>query len=105
MAVAAYSQSMRRLAVFNDRRRRLRRLRRERLTWRERVFVWTAFWATSVGPPLSVLAGVLLLLHGGPHALGIALLLLGLMGMAVPTGPLLRAWGQRRESRRKSSHE
>jgi len=88
------------LAAFNDRRRRLRELRREQLTWAERVWVWTVFWVAGIGPTLLIVAGVLLLVHGGPHVVGIALLLIGLVGMAVPTGPLLRAWGHRRETRR-----
>lgn len=81
---------MGRLATFNSRRRRLRELRREHLTQSERILVWTVFWATAIGPTLLIVAGVLLLLDEGPHAIGIALLLLGLVVMTVPTGPLLR---------------
>lgn len=91
---------MGRLTTFNDRRRRLRELRREQLTQPERMLLWTVFWAAAIGPTSLIVAGVLLLLRGGPHALGIALLLLGLVVMAVPTGPLLQAWGRRRATRR-----
>jgi len=87
-------------AIFNGRRRRLRELRREQLTQPELILVWTVFWATAIGPPLLIVAGVLLLLHKGPHAVGIALLLLGLVVLAVPTGPLLQAWVRQRATRR-----
>ena len=94
------NELMGQLAAFNGRRRRLRELRREQLTQPERILVWAVFWATAIGPSLLIVAGVLLLLRDGPHALGIALLLLGLVVTAVPTGPLLRAWGHRRATRR-----
>jgi hypothetical protein len=91
---------MGRLAAFNNRRRRLRELRREQLALAERVWVWTVFWVAGIGPTLLIVAGALLLVNSGPHVAGIALLLLGLVGMAVPTGPLLRACGHRRETQR-----
>jgi hypothetical protein len=46
-----------RLATFNDRRRRLRRLRREQLAQPERILVWTVFKRFSAVPPPGVEPG------------------------------------------------
>jgi len=86
-----------RLATFNENRRRLRQLRRERLTPAERALGW----AMAVGPSLLLVAGVLLLLDGGSRVVGIALLLVALVVMAMPIGPILGARVRRREARRR----
>ena len=88
---------MGRLATFNENRRRLRQLRRERLTPAERALGW----AMAVGPSLLLVAGVLLLLDGGSRVVGIALLLVALVVMAMPIGPILGARVRRREARRR----
>jgi hypothetical protein len=66
------------------------------LTRGERVFAWSYTVLSSLLIPL----GVVLLLagSGATHGIGIALLVIGLLTMAVPISPLLRARVRRREA-------
>lgn len=78
--------------------RLMRRNREERgklLTRRERMLGMTLACA----PAPVVLIGLILLLSGGSRAVGIALLILGLLLMATPISPILRAKVRRREAR------
>jgi hypothetical protein len=70
--------------------------RRRVLTTGERVFAWSYTVLSSLLIPL----GVVLLLAGSGaiHGVGIALLVIGLLAMAVPISPLLRARVRRREA-------
>ena len=82
---------------LNDVRADLRQSREERrmlLTGRERIFAWVFAFL----PSLLGLVGIVLLI-GGAHAIGIALLALALAAMAIPISPLLRARVRRREAR------
>jgi hypothetical protein len=84
---------------LSDIRSGLKRGREERrrvLTRGERVFAWSYTVLSSLLIP----AGVVLLLagSGATHGVGIALLVIGLLAMAVPISPLLRARVRRRES-------
>lgn len=89
---------MGRLAAFNDARRRLRQRRREKLTPAERA----VGWAIVLGPSILVVVGVLMLIHGGSRAVGVVLLVVALIAMSVPIGPILGARVRRREARRKA---
>ena len=66
------------------------------LTTGERVFAWSYTVLSSLLIPV----GVVLLLagNGATHGIGIALLAIGLLAMAVPISPLLRAKVRRREA-------
>jgi hypothetical protein len=77
--------------------RRGREERRRLLTRGERVFAWSYTLLVSLLAPV----GVVLLIagSGAAHGVGIALLVLGLLAMAVPISPLLRARVRRREAR------
>lgn len=77
--------------------KRGRRERRRLLTTGERV----AAWSLTIAPSLLVLGGIVLLVwgDGAGHGVGIALLIVGLLVMAAPTSPLLRARVRRREAR------
>ena len=70
--------------------------RRRVLTTGERVFAWSYTVLSSLLIPV----GVVLLLagNGATHGIGIALLAIGLLAMAVPISPLLRAKVRRREA-------
>lgn len=61
--------------------------RRRLLTRGERVFAWSYTMLVSLLAP----AGVVLLDNGAARGVGIALLVLALLGMAVPISPFLRA--------------
>jgi hypothetical protein len=89
----AYDSGM---ANLRETMRRHREARRKLLTRGERIFGWSF----SMLPPILVFIGVLLLISGGTLAVGIALLILGLLMLAVPTSPILRARVRRREGRR-----
>lgn len=70
--------------------------KRRRLTTGERVFAWSHTLIVALLVPV----GVLLLLlgdDGTTHAAGIVLLILALLGNAVPVSPFLRARVRRRE--------
>jgi hypothetical protein len=71
--------------------------RRRLLSRGERVFVWSYTLLVSLLAP----GGVVLLIIGSgvAHGLGIALLVAGLLAMAVPISLLLRARVRRREAR------
>ncbi len=88
---------MGRLAEFNDARRRLRQHRREKMTLTERAVAW----AITLGPSALVVAAVVLLLHGGSGIAGVVFLVVALVAMAIPIGPLMGARVRRREARRK----
>jgi hypothetical protein len=75
--------------------RRLRERRRERLTRGERILGWSL----ALGPGVLLILAVALLLSDDDRAVGIALLIVALVGMAVPIGPLLGAKVRRREAR------
>jgi hypothetical protein len=75
--------------------RLLRERRRKRLTRAERILGWTL----ALGPGVLVILAFALLLSDHARALGIALLIVALMGMAVPIAPLLSAKVRRRETR------
>lgn len=66
------------------------------LTRGERVFAWSYTLLVSLLAPV----GVVLLItgSGAAHGVGIALLVLGLLAMAVPISPFLRARVRRREA-------
>lgn len=72
-----------------------RHFRREHMTRPERALVWTLVF----GPTLLVLVAVALLVSGRSHALGIGLLLVALVGFAVPVRPVVIAKVQRRMTR------
>ncbi len=55
----------------------------------------------AIAPSLLVVAGVLFLLNGGSHVVGVALLVIALIAMATPTGAILGARVRRREARDK----
>jgi hypothetical protein len=76
--------------------RRHREERRRLLTRGERIVAG----AFILGPSLFTVAGIVLLLsvHGAAHAIGIALLILGLLMMTVPISPFLRTRVRRREA-------
>jgi hypothetical protein len=80
---------------FRSNVRRLRERRRERLTRGERILGWSL----ALGPGVLVILAVVLLLSDEARALGIALLIVALVGMAVPIAPLLGAKVRRREAR------
>ena len=87
------------LVSLGDIRSGLKRGREERrrlLTTGERVFACSYTVLTSLLIPV----GVVLLLSGSgaTHGIGIALLAIGLLTMAVPISPLLRARVRRREA-------
>jgi Flp pilus assembly protein TadB len=75
--------------------RNKRELRRKLLNGPKRAIAWTL----ALGPFVLVAAGVLLLLHGAPSALGVALFVLALVLLATPSVPVL-AWKVRRRQRR-----
>jgi ABC-type transporter Mla maintaining outer membrane lipid asymmetry permease subunit MlaE len=75
--------------------RRRRRARRELLTLGERIFAGTMVILSGVAVPTGVIA--LLLGDSSLHPVGIALLVLGLVVMAVPTAPILQARVRRRQ--------
>jgi Zn-dependent protease with chaperone function len=84
---------------LGDIRNGLKRGREERrrvLTTGERVFAWSYTVLSSLLIP----AGVVLLLtgSGATHGIGIVLLAIGLLAMAVPISPLLRARVRQREA-------
>jgi hypothetical protein len=84
---------------LSDIRSTLKRGREERrrvLTTGERVFAWSYTVLSSLLIPV----GVVLLLagSGATHGIGIALLVIGLLTMAVPISPLLRTRVRRREA-------
>jgi hypothetical protein len=82
-------------------RRALRRARQEQrtqLTGGERI----VGWSLAVLPGILAVVGVALLVsgvHGGGHAVGIALLILAVLVVAVPISPVMRAKARRREAR------
>jgi hypothetical protein len=78
----------RNIRVLRERRRRL-------LTRTERVL----FWAFAMAPTALTFGAVILMIKGGSKAIGIPLLLLGLLLMAMPGGLILQAKVRRRESR------
>jgi hypothetical protein len=75
--------------------RRLREVRRKRLTRGERILGWTL----ALGPSVLVVVAVALLLSDHARTIGIALLIVALVVMAVPISPLLGAKVRRREAR------
>ncbi|MGA2452856.1 MAG: hypothetical protein ABSG93_05000 [Solirubrobacteraceae bacterium] len=75
--------------------RRLREVRRKRLTRGDRILGWTL----ALGPGVLVVIAVALLLFDHARAVGIALLIVALVVMAVPVSPLLGAKVRRREAR------
>lgn len=75
--------------------RRLREVRRKRLTRGERILGWSL----ALGPSALAVVAVALLLFGHARTVGIALLIVALVVMAVPTAPLLGAKVRRREAR------
>lgn len=79
-------------------RRRGREERRKRMTSGERFL----FWAWTITSGLLAPVGVVLLVFGGGSLRAVALpcLLIGLVGMAVPISPVLRAKIRRREARK-----
>jgi len=84
---------------LSDIRNTLKRGREERrrvLTTGERVFAWSYTVLSSLLIPV----GVVLLLagSGATHGIGIALLVIGLLAMAVPISPFLRARVRRHEA-------
>ena len=84
------------MANMREKMRRNREARRRVLTRGERIFGWSF----SMLPPVLVFFAVVLLIDGGPRFAGIALLILGLLMLAVPVSPILRARVRRRETRR-----
>jgi hypothetical protein len=83
------------LGDFGSTLRRNREERRRLLKRNERFVGWTL----ALAPSILVVVGVLVLLNGSSRALGIGLLLVGLVVIAVPVSPLLRARVRRREAR------
>jgi len=75
--------------------RRRRRARRELLTPGERIFAGTMVLLSGGLVPVGVI--VLLLGDASLHPVGIALLVLGLVVMAVPIAPILQARVRRRQ--------
>jgi hypothetical protein len=75
--------------------RRRRRARRELLTLGERIFAGTTVLLSGALVPTGVI--VLLLGDSSLHQVGIALLVLGLVVMAVPIAPILQARVRRRQ--------
>lgn len=75
--------------------RRLREVRRRRLTRGERILGWTL----ALGPSVLVIVAVALLLFDYARAVGVALLIVALVVMAMPVSPLLGAKVRRREAR------
>jgi hypothetical protein len=88
-----------RVMHLSDIRSGLRRGRDERrrlLTRGERVFAWSYTLLASLLVPVGV---VLLIVGGGAaHDVGIALLVVGLLAMAVPISPFFKARVRRREA-------
>jgi hypothetical protein len=85
---------------LSDIRRGLRRGREERrrlLSRGERVFAWSYTLLVSLLAPVGVV--LLIMGSGAAHGVGIALLVLGLLAMAVPISPFLRARVRRRDAR------
>jgi hypothetical protein len=80
---------------FPSNARRLRERRSKLLRKRERILGWSL----ALGPTVLVLIAVALLLSDDAHAVGIALLIVALAGIAVPVAPLLGAKVRRREAR------
>ena len=72
----------------------IRERERRQLTRGERVLGWSL----TLGPFVLGVVGVALLLSDEARAVGIALLVLALVAMAVPVGPLLGAKVRRREA-------
>lgn len=83
------------IGFLRDGMRRNRRARRELLTRGERVLAWTMVLLSAALAP----AGVTILLSGGSslRSVGIAMLVLGLVVMAVPISPILQARVRRRQ--------
>jgi hypothetical protein len=75
--------------------RRLREVRRKRLTRGERILGWTL----ALGPGVLVVVAVALLLLDHARTVGIGLLVVALVLMAMPVSPLLGAKVRRREAR------
>lgn len=75
--------------------RRLRELRRKRLTRGERILGWIL----ALGPGVLVPVAIVLLLLDRARAVGLALLIVALVVMAAPISPLLGAKVRRREAR------
>lgn len=67
------------------------------LTRGERVFAWSYTVLASLLAPVGVV--LLIMGSGAAHGVGIALLVVGLLAMAVPISPFLRARVRRRETR------
>jgi hypothetical protein len=84
------------MADLRETMRRNREARRKVLTRGERIFGWSF----SALPAIFVFIAVVLLASGGTRPVGIALLILGLLMLAVPTSPILRARVRRRDERR-----
>jgi hypothetical protein len=76
---------------------RHREERRKLLTRSERIFGW----AFSVLPPPLVLIAVILMVNGASKAIGIPLIILGLLMAVIPVSQILRARVRRREATRK----
>ena len=75
--------------------RRLREVRRKRLTRGERILGWTL----ALGPGVLVVVAVALLLLDHARTVGIGLLVVALVLMAMPVSPLLGAKVRRRKAR------
>ncbi len=75
--------------------RRLREVRRKRLTRRERILGWSL----ALGPGVLVAVAVCLLVFDHARIVGVALLVVSLVVYSVPVGPLVRAKVRRREAR------
>lgn len=86
-----------RLSDIRSGLRRSREERRRLLTRGERVFAWSYTLLASLLAPVGVV--LLIVGSGAAQGVGIALLILGLLAMAVPISPLLRARVRRREAR------
>jgi hypothetical protein len=74
--------------------KRLREERRKLLTRGERIFGW----AFSVLPPPLVFVAVLLMVNGVSKAIGIPLIIFGLLMAVIPVSPVLGARVRRREA-------
>jgi Zn-dependent protease with chaperone function len=86
-----------RLSDIRSGLRRGREERRRLLTRGEHVFAWSYTLLASLLAPVGVV--LLIVGSGAGHDVGIALLVLGLLAMAVPISPFLRARVRRREAR------
>lgn len=95
-SAANYDVRVMRLTDIRSGLRRGRGERRRLLAGRERFFIWSYTLLTSLLVPVGVV--LLIVGSGAAHQVGIALLVVGLLTMAVPISPFLKARVRRREA-------